>query len=215
MSKLADKKLDKNVSFDGGKNKIISYAIIAGIVLIALFILSIPLKTYSVKKYISKGDEFLAQKKYLHAELEYEKGQFFSRKNNDLKTQRALARECQENVLKLEDFYKGKSKKEEADKITQATVIPENESEALKLAKKYIEDKEYQLAIIPARTATEMDPNYRDAWLYLGIANQKTAELVELTKEMQDKYLNYATMAFKKALELDPDNETAKKYLNI
>jgi hypothetical protein len=70
------------------------------------------------------------------------------------------------------------------------------------------------LAIIPAKTALEMDDRYRDAWLYLGIANLKTAQLSELKPEAQNQYLVEAKKSFNKVLELDPENTTAKELLS-
>jgi tetratricopeptide (TPR) repeat protein len=193
------------------------WLIIFLIVLVALmlmFLLTKPLRTYSANKYIEAGNKYLVDKQYLHADLAYEKALTIFPKNKETIQNKALAQEASENVLKLESFYNDNGFRAEEQKLNEATAFPENETEAVKLSKKLIEEGEYQLATIPAQTATEMDSQYRDAWLYLGIANLETAQLVELKTDVQKRYFDKAKEALEKAKNLDPEYAPTKEFLN-
>ena len=157
----------------------------------------------------------MASKKYLHADLAYEKALLLSPKNPDIIAKRALAKSASEDIEKLESLFQNEKYSMNKKALESASVFPENETAALKLSKDLIEKGEYQMAIIPAHTATEMDPGYRDAWLYLGIANLKTAELVELSPEVKQTYMAKAKEALGRAKETDPESKTVSDYLKM
>ncbi len=189
---------------------IISFLIVLAFLLI-IFLLK-PLRTFSSKKFVSVGDEYLASKKYLHADLAYEKALLLSPKNSDILAKRALAKSASEDIEKLESFFQEEKFSANKEALLSASEFPSSETDALKLCKELIEKGEYQLAIIPAHTATEMDPGYRDAWLYLGIANLKTAQLVELSPEVKQAYMNKAKEALQRAKEIDPESKAVADY---
>lgn len=183
------------------------------LVVILMFILMKPLRIYSSHKFSSAGDNYLAQNKYLHADLAYEKALILSPKDTGVMAKRALAKEASENIVKLESFYNSFSDKKAL--FDSAVSFPKTETDAVKLSKQLIEQGEYQLAAIPAETATQMDPGYFDAWFYLGIANLRTAQLVELSPEIRQKYLDMAREALKKAKEIDPESKAVAEYLKM
>ena len=185
------------------------------LVLFLLIFLLKPLRIFSSNKLVSAGDEYLASKKYLHADLAYEKALLLSPKNPDIIAKRALAKSASEDIEKLESLFQNEKYSMNKKALESASVFPENETAALKLSKDLIEKGEYQMAIIPAHTATEMDPGYRDAWLYLGIANLKTAELVELSPEVKQTYMAKAKEALGRAKETDPESKTVSDYLKM
>ncbi len=184
------------------------------LVVLILFFLMKPLRTYSAQKYIDEGDAYLAKKLYLHADLEYEKALVIFPGSKTAKERRALTEEASRNVLALEDFYKQGSFNSQKDKLEEALAFPKEEIEGVRLSKQLIKEKEYQLAIIPAKTAVEMDNNYRDAWLYLGIANLKTAELADISPSARSAYIEKAKEALNKAKAIDPESKDVKDYLN-
>jgi len=189
---------------------ITSFLIILAVLLV--FFLLKPLRTYSSRKFLSAGDNYLVNKKYLHADLAYEKALILLPKDHEILAKRALAKEASEDITKLGGLIQTGNQRIAYE---SATSFPANETDALKRSKKLIEDGEYQLAIIPAQTATEMDPLYRDAWLYLGIANLKTAQLVELSPEVKQKYLDEAKAALVKAKAIDPESKIVADYLKM
>jgi len=192
---------------------ILKWLVIIAIALVILFLLSSPLRGKAASKYISRGDNYLSEKKYLSAELEYDKALTLSSGNLTARQRKLLADKASKNILELESYSNLSGFSALTNKIGEASAFPKNQSEAVKLSRKFIEEKEYQLAIIPAKTAIEMDKEYRDAWLYLGIANLKTAQLVELSPSVREDYLNKAKEAFNKTLALDPESQSAKDFL--
>lgn len=183
------------------------------IFLLLLVLLSSPLRGKAASDYVKEGDKLLLQKKYISAEVEYKKALTLSSNNAVAKDHLDLANKASLNISEFERFFDLPQFAGFKAKYEEASEVPANQSDVVKLSKKLIEDGEYQLAIIPAKTAIEMDDSYRDAWLYLGIANLKTAQLLELKPDAQSQYINEAKKAFNKVLELDPENQTAKELL--
>jgi len=179
---------------------IIKWTIIVIIVFVVFFLLTKPLRGYSSNNYVTSGDNYLKERKFLAADLEYQKALVFDPGNIKAEGRRILEK-ASKNVLELENFPNINF----SAKIKEATVFPENEVEAVKLSKKLIEENEYQLATIPALTATEMDKEYRDAWLYYGIANLKSGELLQIKPEIKEEYFKKAKEAFAKVKEIDPE----------
>lgn len=184
------------------------------IFLLLLVLLSSPLRGKAADSYVKRGDNLLLQKKYVSAKVEYTKALTLNTGNIVAKDHMDLAEKAATNIGEFERFFDLPQFADFKARYEIATTVPINQSDAVKISKKLIEDGEYQLAIIPAKTALEMDNNYRDAWLYFGIANLKTAELVELKLEDQNKYLAEAKQSFDKVLQLDPENQTAKELLS-
>ena len=183
------------------------------IFLFLLVLLSSPLRGKAATNYIEQGDSLLLQKKYVSAEVEYKKALTLNSNDAVAKDHMDLANKAALDISEFERFFDLPQFTNFKDKYEEATEVPANQSDVVKLSRKLVEDGEYQLAIIPAKTALEMDESYRDAWLYLGIANLKTAQLAELKTEAQNLYLSEAKKAFNKVLELDPENKTAKELL--
>lgn len=188
------------------------WLIILLIAILAIYFLTKPLRISSANHYIESGDRYLLQKAYLKADLEYQKALTLNN-NQDAIERKSLVSKAMQNVSSLNDFYINKNATAELNLLNEASAVPKTESDAVKESKKLIEQKEYQLAIIPAKTAIEMDRNYRDSWLYLGIANLKCAEYLELRSEVKSQYLSSAKDALDTALRLDPEYQPTKDYL--
>ena len=192
---------------------VLKWILVAVIVLFVLFLATSPLRGKAANNYIGLGDELLSQKKYISAEVEYKKALALKGNNAVAKDHLNLAEKAMGNIAEFERFFDLPQFAGLKEKYDSATAVPSNQSDAVKLSKKLVSEGEYQLAIIPAKTALEMDNEYRDAWLYLGIANLKTAQLTELKQEVQNQYLNEAKQSFNKVLQLDPENPTAKELI--
>lgn len=195
-------------------NKILTLLLILSLFFLALFFIIKPICASFSEKYIARGDNFLMQKKYLSADLEYEKA-FSLIQNQKAIDRRELTKKCARNILEMKDLLSEKNNIALLNLFAEANTVPKVESEAVKKSKELIEKNEYQLAIIPALTAIEMDQNYRDAWLYLGIANLKSAQYLELKQDDRDYYLSNAKNALNKAKEIDPQYIPIQNYLDM
>lgn len=217
MNEKRSEKLEQNSNEEKRLPLWLRWLILVGLIILAIIILFFvikPLRTYSAQKYITEGDNYLANKQYIHADLSYEKALIIFPGSKTAKERKALAADSSKNIALLQNFYKDNNFNSQKDKLDEASAFPVDETEAVKLSKKLIEEKEYQLAIIPAKTATEMGPDYRDAWLYLGIANLKTAELVDLSVDAKASYTQKAKDAFDQAKKIDPESKIVNDYLN-
>ena len=190
----------------------LKWLLIVIVIIIAVFFLTKPIRISSANNYIESGDKYLLNKEYLKADLEYQKASILN-KNSQGEERMALVESAMKDVTALKGFYTEKGQTDQIDLFEEASNIPQNESEAAKESKKLIEEKEYQLAILSAETAVEMDKEYRDGWLYLGISNLKCAENLELKTAIRANYLDNAKNALEKASALDQDYQPTKDFL--
>ena len=183
----------------------ITIAIICGttMLLLAVFLATNPLRSSFSKKFISRGDEFLNNKKYVSAIVEYKKADYLAQ-NTDIEKKIDLANEAQKDVEALENFYRQNNNIGQQEIYNQVRAVPDSSYDMVVLAKSLIEQNEPQLAIEAARTATEMDKEYRDAWLYLGISNLAVVKEVELSGNNYQGYLDKGKQALTRAKQLDP-----------
>jgi hypothetical protein len=191
----------------------ILYLLLFAILFFAISLLTKPVRIAWSENYVEAGDEFLAQKNYLKAELEYKKALALFWSNQTAKRRLPLTSKAQANIDELTDFYRETGRDELLSKLQSAEIIPGSVLEAVKATRELIEEGEYQLAAKIGKTSTEMDINYRDAWLYSGIANLKTAKSVELAPSYRMEYLVEAQANLEKALLIDQLSESAAEYL--
>ena len=193
----------------------LKWILIILIVILSLDVVTKPIRAHWSTDYLKKGDAYLLQKKYLTADLQYQKALFLNKKNTTATSRRELAKQAESNVMVLEDFYRQNNVTAELDEFDAINVAPVTAELATAETKSLIEKEEYQLAIYPAEKATELDKTYRDGWLYLGIANIKVAQNVEMTKDIRQTYLDNAKTALSRALIIDPNYQPTKDYLDL
>ena len=182
------------------------------IIIIGAFFLTKPVRISKANNYLESGDNYLINKEYLKAYLEYQKAIILD-KNSKATERLDLTDKAMKDVMVLKDFYTEKGQDDQIKLLEEASAIPQNESDAAKTSKKLLEQKEYQLAAVAAETAVEMDKEYRDGWLYLGISNLKCAENLELKASIRTIYLDAAKNALEKARSLDQDYQPTKDFL--
>lgn len=137
-----------------------SLIFIAALILVAVYLH--PFRSYAAS-FDAKGDEFLLQKDFDNARLQYEKALIVNPNDTKAKERLELMSKGKDDILAMKDFYIEKNCQEELDKIELATSVPATETEALKISKKFIDQGDFQLALIPAQTALQMDPDYKEA----------------------------------------------------
>lgn len=180
--------------------------------LLIIYLVTIPVFAKSSESFIENGDKFLLEKRFVSAEIEYEKAFFL---NHDKKAEDRidLAKRAEKDVFALELFYREKNSIKNLDIANQVKKVPDSERECVTLAKSLIEKNEPQFAEKSAEVAIEMDKNYRDAWLYAGIAELKIADTIELSAENRRFYQGKARESLEKAKSLDPTYEPTLEYL--
>ncbi len=162
------------------------------LIAIVLFLIIVyffhPFRTFS-KYFVTKGDSYLSQKKYVSANLEYDKALMLNPKNGKAIHRKEITKNAETDIKALIPFWTETNNQEMLAKMDKVETFPRNENEALILSKKLMEESEYQLAIIPAETAVAMAPEYETAQTYLKIAKEKAATLTEISPENQSAYL--------------------------
>lgn len=194
--------------------KVIKWLLIITLAFFALKLITGPIRKSWSNNYLKSGNNFLLQKRFLSAELEYRKA-IFLYKNKKAEEQTELAKKAEGNVLALRVFYKQENFGIGIDLVEKADLVPKSAVLGAKYSKELLEKDEYQFAAIAAKQATEMNPAYRDGWLYLGIANYKIASEVEIGMEAKKNYLDLAEKALNRAKTLDPEYKSTLEYLEL
>lgn len=186
------------------------------IVLLAFFVLkliTLPIRKNWSDDYLARGDIYLEQKKYLSSETEYDKALMLYSGNKTAVIEKALAKRAAENVLELQGFYQNRNLQSQIYLFDEATTVPSRGSDGLKTVQVLIGQNEFQLAAVLAKTVTEMNGDYRDGWLYLGISNLKIVENCELNKADRAYYLDKAKTALSRAKTIDSSYQPTLDYL--
>lgn len=189
-------------------------AIACGSVMLFLSVIALtrPLRANLAKDFSERGDQYLAQKKYISAIVEYRKAEALL-PDKEISERIALAKEAETDVSKLENYYRQNNDIVQIDLLNKTNSVPDTSYDLVALSKKLLEKNEPQLAAKAAETATEMDKEYRDAWLYLGISNLQIARQVEMSSGNSDQYLARAKESLERARLLDPSYEPTNQYL--
>lgn len=174
---------------------------------------TLPARSKLSNRYIENGDQLIKEKRFLSADLEYRKALVLKRSNDQAVTRRELARAASRDITKLKDFFREQSEISRLRALEEAKTVPASETEAVRMSRQLLDIGEYQLAIIPAETAIQMDKSYRDGWLYLGIANYETARNIELSDDIREYYIGESQRALERAGEIDPGYAPIASYL--
>ncbi len=193
MIDFSDKKFSRRSK--KGLNPVLKWLLIVIVVIILLDLITLPLRRSWSDNYLAAGNTYLDQKKYLSAELEYQKALFLYSDNAEAKNNLDLAGKAESDISVLENYYKVRKIQTENTAFAKAENVPATPAEAVKTAKDLIEAGEYQLAIISAKTATEMDSNYTSGWEYLGVAALYSSQKVEIGAAAKQKYLDQIKLA--------------------
>jgi tetratricopeptide (TPR) repeat protein len=193
---------------------LIKYLLVIILTILIIDLLLKPLRSNWSDDYLAKGDIYLEQKKYLSAEIQYRKALLLKKQNASAKKHLDLAQKAQSNVWVLKDFFTERKIDSEILKFEKAGQDFKTPFEATKTSRDLLQLGEYQLAEIPAESATEINSEYKDGWIYLGLSRYLSSKNIEATDEVKKTELSEAKTAFEKALAIDPDDETAKKYLD-
>jgi tetratricopeptide (TPR) repeat protein len=192
------------------KDKIL-VLVLVGIIILALT--SFPIRSALCKKYIESGDKYLYQRKYISAIVEYKKAKFL-RDNENVAEKITLTNESQKDILLLEPFMREENDIASLELLAQAKKVRGNAYDSVSYAKSLLEQNEPQVAVVAVNIALEMNKNYRDAWLYLGISHLECAKKIELSADNRQYHIGEAREALDRAKQLDPAYEPTLNFLN-
>jgi len=187
MAEIKKLKGESQVKEETTLYKITKWVLVVAIILVSLELLTKPLRRHWADNYLDQGDQYLLQKKYLSAELDYQKSlALFD--NQTAKDHLDLAKSAETNILALEKFYQEHKISDEIDNINFAKTKRISEYEELQASKALFDKGEYQLALIPLQEIK--DPTTPEYKTFLKTINSSIAEKVEISAVARQKYLD-------------------------
>ncbi len=175
-----DKKVEELSSFQ----KIAKWVLIVAIILVSIELVTKPLRHHWADDYLERGDQYLLQKKYLSAELEYQKSLTLY-KTNLAQDRISLANQAQTDVLKLKPLLQAKNVSKALEDFDRATA-KYTHYDALRVGKELYERGELQLALV----ALENDPDKAndEHKSFDKVINKAILARVELSIAAKQKY---------------------------
>jgi hypothetical protein len=192
----------------------LKWFLIVGIIFNFVKLVTKPMIYSWSKNYTEVGDQYLAENKYLSASVEYDKAVFLNNKNTAAKSNSLLAEQAQLDVTKLSSFYFSRGETDKATLSSNENFNSQDPVSLLNQAKNFLDSGDFQLSIVAAKKATELHPTLRDGWLYLGIANLKTAENIEMIQSNRELYLKNSKEALMNAKNIDSKYQPTLEYLD-
>ncbi len=162
--------------------------------------------------FIKRGDTLLNQEKYIEALVQFKKADYLIN-SDEINEKINLTDEAQRDITKLTMLWREKDNIAAQENLKRAKKVYDSEYDSVVLAREFIETEKPQFAIIAVKTAIEMEQNYTDAWLYLGIAHLECSNKLELSEENYNYHREEAHAALETAQTLSPENENVIKYL--
>ena len=153
-------------------------------------------------RYLDRGDTYLASQEYDAAISQYDKALYYDRGNAEAKAHMQLAQKAVTDIAALRDFYVEKKVAAVVEKIDLATKEYPTPKKALEAGVAFYNEREYVYAQYPLRQAVRLDPEYPEAWHYLGLACEQLAkddpaftgqakQAFQKQNELTNKYLEY------------------------
>ena len=190
---------------------VFKWLLVIAVLVAVLYLGTLPARSKLSTQHLYRGDKLLEERKYLSARLEYRKALVLDKNNTKAAEHEFLANEASSDITKLEKFLRDRGADNQLNTMKEAKAVPDNEVAAAQTSRELLEAGEYQLAIIPAKTAVQMDKSYRDGWLYLSIASLESSRQLEIAQETRQEYLDQARLALEKAAIADPSYEPIKQ----
>jgi tetratricopeptide (TPR) repeat protein len=199
-------KRQKPPRFDPSQIIRIILLILASIIII--YIATIPWRNYVAKYLIEKGEEFLAERNYTLAYVNFEKANLLSPQNRTAEERMQLAKDAVLDIALLKDILREKN----AD-LLKVLELSEQKSCDLENNKLMIEKELSQIAAINLKFCANEGPKDFESWLYLGIAYLRFSENNQVFKEQKPELREKSLSAFEKAYYADPTQKVALEYL--
>ena len=158
---------------------------------------SIPIRNRIATRYVERGTTYLVAQEFSSAAKEYEKALDYNIDNQEAFTYLRLAKEGPVDIAKLKQFYQTHHVESVLDKLDLAQQSYETPKKALEAGVGFYEAHEYSFAQYPLLRAVQLDPEYPEAWHYLGLTYQELAK-------MDVRYQERAVQAFAKRDNLTP-----------
>jgi len=159
--------------------------LIGAIILVSLELVTKPIRCHWASNYREQGDQYLIQKKYLSAELEYQKSLFLY-KGKAARERLVLTNQAQTDVLALKPFLKERKVTKSLEDFDKATA-KYSHYDALRVSKELYEKGELQLALVALESDT--DRTSAEYQSFDKIISKAIVARTELSSQAKEKYL--------------------------
>lgn len=135
-----------------------------------------PVKGTIAERFRLRGDTYLVEQNYDQAISEYQKSLHYNSQNQVASHNLQLAEQGSTDPATLKEFFSEHNQTEEVKKIEAAQTLYTNPKEALAAGVTLYEQKDFAFARYPLERAVALDPQYPEAWNYLGLDYQELAK---------------------------------------
>jgi tetratricopeptide (TPR) repeat protein len=174
------------------------------IILLSLALLAViinhflsPLRQSLSDRFVSRGDSYMQSLDFPSAAKEYHKAVSYVSSNNEAATRERYASIAQVDIAAAKPLFEELHIDNVLNILDQAQANFPNPKEALKEGVLLYSEKKYVYAQYSLQKAIQLDPEYPEAWHYLGLTYQKLGEI-------DPDYQNKSLAAFRKRDALTP-----------
>ncbi|MBU6389161.1 tetratricopeptide repeat protein [Patescibacteria group bacterium] len=156
-----------------------------------------PIKERVSERYVQRGDTYMAAQDYETAQEEYRKALTVNPRNATAADRLRVAQKAETDIAAVRSFFEAHKIDPVLQKLDQATKPYGSPKYALVAGVRFYQDHDFVYAQYPLQQAVRLDPQYPEAWHYLGLVY---TELATFDASYQAK----AAAAIKKQNDLSP-----------
>ena len=129
----------------------------------------VPIKSKLSARYLAKGDALFVDQDYQDAVVQYSYALSYKANNVTATRNRQMAEAASTDIVKAKPFFEMYGVSEPLEKLSEAQIAYQDPKEALTEGVKLYAAGEFAYAQYPLLRAVQLDPNYPEAWNYLGL----------------------------------------------
>ena len=155
------------------------FILLLSLALAAVIILQLiqPIKRKLSDRFTVRGDAFFALQDFTHADTEYEEALRYNPHNQTALTNKLLADTAKTDIAAARQFFVDHHVTDAVARIDKAEAEYPTPKDALEAGVILYNQGFYSYAQYPLQQAVKLDPDYPEAWNYLGLTYEKLAML--------------------------------------
>lgn len=153
-------------------------AMLAGVGCLVLIGLQLapPLRQELSARFLHRGDQLMLQQEYEGAAQEYRRAARYDGQNAAAKERERMAQAAPYDMAVAGEFYRERGVAAVTERLDRALAQYSTPKEAAEAGLAFYGAKEYVYAQYPLERAVKLDPQYAEAWHYLGLTYRELAK---------------------------------------